>query len=531
MLGCVPDSDDAIQLKRGSMETAIGLGIGLVVAVIAALVSFSVGKKQATDISSALKAEAQKALDEAQAKARQMVVDAKEEAAKVRDTAERDTKERRNEALREEDRLKASRRELDAQRAKVEQRERASEKRQSVLDKREGELDKLQKDKLSELESKLAQVAGMSRDEARNELLNAVREESRNDMARVIREVEAQTRETAEQRARKIVVETMQRVGTDSVAERAVTVVELPSEEAKGRIIGRNGRNVQAFEQVAGVDVIVDDTPESVTISCFDPVRREIARRALESLVRDGRIHPTRIESALESARRDVERIMADEGDRASVEAGVPGLPSEIIKTLGRLKYRTSYGQNQLFHSVESARLAGLLASEFKADVKVCKMGGLLHDIGKALDRENEGTHVQLGVDLLKRFNINPKVIHCVESHHHDVPQETIEAVIVEIADAISGSRPGARRETLETYVKRVRQLEDTAKAFRGVTEAYAVQAGREIRVVVRPEALDDLACIELSRDIAKRIEESMEYPGQIKVTVVRETRAVEYAK
>ena len=363
------------------METAIGLGIGLVVAVIAALVSFSVGKKQATDISSALKAEAQKALDEAQAKARQMVVDAKEEAAKVRDTAERDTKERRNEALREEDRLKVSRRELEAQRTKVEQRERASEKRQSVLDKREGDLDKLQKDKLSELESKLAQVAGMSRDEARNELLNAVREESRNDMARVIREVEAQTRETAEQRARKIVVETMQRVGTDSVAERAVTVVELPSEEAKGRIIGRNGRNVQAFEQVAGVDVIVDDTPEAVTISCFDPVRREIARRALESLVRDGRIHPTRIESALESARRDVERIMADEGDRASVEAGVPGLPSEIIKTLGRLKYRTSYGQNQLFHSVESARLAGLLASEFKADVKVCKMGGLLHDV------------------------------------------------------------------------------------------------------------------------------------------------------
>lgn len=390
---------------------------------------------------------------------------------------------------------------------------------------------RLQKERLGELEAKLEEVAGMSREDARNELLNAVRETARNDMARAIREVEAQTRETADQRARKIVIETMQRVATDTVAERSVTTVELPSEEAKGRIIGRNGRNVQAFEQIAGVDVIVDDTPEAVTISCFDPVRREIARRALETLVRDGRIHPTRIEKSLEDAKRDVERIMADEGERAAIEAGVPGLPMEIIKTLGRLKYRTSYGQNQLFHSVESARLAGLLASEFKADVKICKMGGLLHDIGKALDRENEGTHVQLGVDLLRRFNLNPKVVHTVEAHHHDVPQETIEAVIVEVADAISGSRPGARRETLDAHVKRVRQLEDTAKSFRGVSEAYAVQAGREVRIVVKPESLDDLACIQLSRDIAKRIEESMEYPGQIKVTVVRRTRAVEYAK
>jgi ribonucrease Y len=513
------------------MEPLMGLGIGLVAAVIASIIAFVVGKKQATDVSAALKVEAQKSLDEAQAKARQMVVDAKEESVKLREAAEKDQKERRLEAQREEDKLKTQRREVEAQRTKVEQREKTADKRQATLDKREGDLEKLQAEKVGQLESKLAQVAGMSREDARTELLNTVREESRSDMARVIRETEAQTRETADVRARKIVIETMQRVATDTVAERAVTVVELPSEEAKGRIIGRNGRNVQAFEQVAGVDIIVDDTPEAVTISCFDPVRREIARRALESLVRDGRIHPSRIESSLESARRDVERIMADEGDRASVEAGVPGLPNEIIKTLGRLKYRTSYGQNQLFHSVESARIAGLLASEFKADIKICKMGGLLHDIGKALDRENEGTHVQLGVDLLRRFNINPKVVHCVESHHHDVQQETLEAVIVEIADAISGSRPGARRETLETYVKRVRQLEDTARGFKGVAEAFAVQAGREVRVVVKPEALDDLACIELSKSIAKRIEESMEYPGQIKVTVVREMRAVDYAK
>jgi ribonuclease Y len=512
-------------------STLVGLAVGAVIAVISAIVAFGVGKKQATDVSTALKAEAQKSLDEAQAKARQMVVDAKEEAVKLRDSAERDLKERRAEVQREEDKLKNARREVDSQRNKLEQRERTAEKRQSQLDKRESDIEKQQTERLAELETKLAQVAGMSREEARTELLNTVREESRTDMARVIREAEAQTREVAEQRARKIVIETMQRVATDTVAERAVTVVELPSEEAKGRIIGRNGRNVQAFEQVAGVDIIVDDTPEAVTISCFDPVRREIARRALESLVRDGRIHPTRIESSLETARRDVERVMAEEGERATLEAGVQGLPNEVIKTLGRLKYRTSYGQNQLFHSVESARIAGLLASEFKADVKICKMGGLLHDIGKALDRENEGTHVQLGVDLLRRYNINPKVVHCVESHHHDVPQETLEAVIVEIADAISGSRPGARRETLETYVKRVRQLEDTARGFKGVAEAFAVQAGREVRVVVKPDALDDLACIELSRDIAKRIEESMEYPGQIKVTVVREMRAVDYAK
>jgi ribonuclease Y len=371
----------------------------------------------------------------------------------------------------------------------------------------------------------------MTREDARNTLLEIVRNEARNDMARIIREVEAEAQEMAEQRARKLVIETMQRVATDVVAERAITTIELPNEEVKGRIIGRNGRNVQAFEQAAGVDIIVDDTPETVTISCFDPVRREIARRALEALLRDGRIHPTRIEKTLEDARRDVERIMAEEGERAAIEAGVPGLPPEIIRTLGRLKYRTSYGQNQLYHAVETAKLAGLLASELKADVKVCKMAGLLHDIGKALDRESEGTHVQLGVDLLRRFNINPKVVHCVEAHHHDVPQETLEAIIVEVADAISGSRPGARRETLESYVKRVRQLEETAKSFKGVGEAYAIQAGRELRVIVKPEAIDDMACIQLSRDIAKRIEETMEYPGQIKVTVVREMRAVEYAK
>jgi len=505
--------------------------IGVIIAAVVGWMGYRFGRQRAKDEGAVLRAEAEKTLSEAQAKARQMLVEAKDEIIKVRDEVDQEIKERRLELQREDDRLKKRREELDNQRERIEQREKKLNQRQSALDRREAELERLQKERVATLEAKLEEVAGMTREDARNALLETVRETARSDMARVIREVEAQTREIADQRARKLVIETMQRVATDVVAERAVATVELPSEEAKGRIIGRNGRNVQAFEQAAGVDVIVDDTPETVTVSCFDPVRREIARRALESLVRDGRIHPTRIEKTLEDARRDVERIMAEEGERATIEAGVPGLPTEIVKTLGRLKYRTSYGQNQLYHSVETARLAGLLASELKADVKICKMGGLLHDIGKALDRENEGTHVQLGVDLLRRFNINPKVIHCVESHHHDVPQETLEAVIVEIADAISGSRPGARRETLETYVKRVRQLEETAKSFKGVSEAYAVQAGRELRIIVKPEMMDDLACIQLSREIAKRIEETMEYPGQIKVTVVREMRAVEYAK
>jgi ribonuclease Y len=501
--------------------------LGVIVAAVVGVLGYRIGRKQARDEGAVLRAEAERTLTEAQAKAREMLVQNKDELLKLRESADREIKERRLEVQREEERLVRRRSELDSQRDKLEQREKRASQRQAQLDKQALDVEKLQKERVTALE----RIAAMTRDEARNELLTAVREESRSDMARVIRETEAIVRETADQRARAIVLETMQRVATDTVAEKTISAVELPNEDVKGRIIGRNGRNIQAFEQAAGVDVIVDDTPDTVTISCFDPVRREIARRSLEVLVRDGRIHPQRIEKTLEDAKREVERIMWDEGERATVEAGVPNLPPEIIKTMGRLKYRTSYGQNQLFHAVESARIAGLLASELKADVKICKAGGFLHDIGKALDRESEGTHVQLGVELLKRQNINPKVIHCVESHHHDVGQETIEAVIVEIADAISGSRPGARRETLESYVKRVRQLEDTARSFPGVAESYAVQAGREVRIIVRPEQLDDLACIQLSRDIAKRIEESMEYPGQIKVTVVREIRAVEYAK
>lgn len=517
------------------MELLIGLIIGSALAVAAWIYGNkkgeATGRASATDESAAryaaMQSEVEKTIEDAQGKARAIVTEAKDEAIKLREGADKDVKERRNEISREEDRQAKRRNEVLAERERLEQLQKRLNQRQVQIERQGTEIEKLLKDRTTALEK----AAAMTRDEARQELLRTVRDETRSDMARVIREAEAEVKEVADQRARKIIIETMQRVATDTVAERTVSTVELPNEEVKGRIIGRNGRNVQSFEQAAGVDVIVDDSPETVTISCFDPVRREIARRALENLVRDGRIHPQRIEKSLDDARRDVERIIWEEGERATVEAGVNNLPNEVIRTLGRLRFRTSYGQNQLYHSVETARLAGLLASEFKADIKVAKMGGLLHDIGKALDRENEGTHVQLGVELLKRFNLPAKVIHTVEAHHHDIPQETLEAVIVEIADAVSGSRPGARRETLDAYVKRVRQLEDIARTFQGVQEVYAVQAGREVRIIVKPERVDDLRSIEISREVAKKIEETMQYPGQIKVTVVRETRAVEYAK
>jgi len=323
----------------------------------------------------------------------------------------------------------------------------------------------------------------------------------------------------------------IQRMASDQVSELAVSVVSLPSDEMKGRIIGRNGRNIRAFEQATGVDVVVDDTPEAVTLSSFDPVRREVARRALGKLVLDGRIHPARIEKLVDDARKEVDRVVREEGEEAAFKAGVPGLHPEIIKLLGRLKFRTSYGQNQHAHSIETAHLAGMIASELGADVALAKMGGLLHDIGKAIDHEVEGSHALIGAEFCQRYGVHEKVINCIASHHHEVEQTCIEAIIVEAADAISGARPGARRESMETYIKRVRTLEEIAGSFKGVEQSYALQAGREIRVIVRPEDVDDLSATRLAREIAKRIEETMQYPGQIKVQVLRETRAIEYAK
>jgi ribonuclease Y len=379
--------------------------------------------------------------------------------------------------------------------------------------------------------AELQRIGQMSVEEARSLLLVEAEKEARNDMARIIRQIEAEARAEGEKRARELIAESIQRVASDHVVSVTTSVISLPNEEMKGRIVGRNGRNIRAFEQAAGVDVIVDDTPEAVTISCFDPIRREVARRSLERLIVDGRIHPAHIEKILGEEQKEVDRSIVEAGEEAAFEAGVTGLHPEVIKVLGRLKYRTSYGQNQLSHAVEVARLSAVLAAELGADVEISRMGGLLHDLGKAMDHNTDGTHAMIGAEFAKRYGVPAKVVNIIASHHHEVEQETIEAIIVESADAISGARPGARREDLEQYIKRLRALEEIADSFKGVSQSYAIQAGREVRIIVRPEEIDDLASTRLARDIAKKIEETMQYPGQIKVTVISETRAVDYAR
>jgi ribonuclease Y len=350
-------------------------------------------------------------------------------------------------------------------------------------------------------------------------------------MARVIREVEAEAREEGERRARKIVTLAVQRIASDQVSEISVSTVPLLSDDVKGRIIGRQGRNIRALEKATGVDLVVDDTPEAVLLSCFDPVRREVARVALNKLIVDGRIHPGRIEKVVEKAREEVELSIREAGEQAAIEVGVPGLRPEILNLLGRLKYRTSYGQNQLDHAIETAHLASILAAELGANVQIAKAGALLHDLGKAIDHEVEGPHAIIGAEVAARYGVPPAIVNCISAHHGEAESETLEAIIVEAADAISGARPGARRESLETYVKRVKALEEVANSFEGVAETYAIQAGREIRIIVKPEQIDDLAAIQLSKNVAKAVEENLQYPGQIKVTVIRETRAVDYAK
>ena len=463
----------------------------------------------------------------AREQAQEIELQAKDKALQIRQAADTEVARRRTDLTREEDRLQRRRQELEDRADRLEKREQTLNKRQSQMDRRAGELDKVHAQQMEELQK----IAQMTVDEARGVLLAEVEKDARSDMARIIRQVEAEAREEGERRARELIAGAIQRVASEHVSEVTTSLVELPSDEMKGRIIGRNGRNIHAFEQLAGVDVIVDDTPEAVTISCFDPVRREVARRSLAKLVLDGRIHPAHVEKILKNEQKEVDRVIAEAGEQAAYDAGVAGLHPEITKVLGRLKFRTSYGQNQLAHAVETAQLAAVIAAELGADVEVCKGGALLHDLGKAIDHNIEGTHAQIGADLAKRYNVNSKVINCIASHHHEIEQESVEAVIVEAADAISGARPGARRESLEQYIKRVRALEDIANSYKGVSQSYALQAGREVRIFVKPEDIDDLDSVRLARDIAKNIEESMQYPGQIKVTVIRETRAVDYAK
>ncbi|GAB4415115.1 MAG: ribonuclease Y [Anaerolineae bacterium] len=472
-------------------------------------------------------AQAEDIVAKAEARSKEMEVQAKEQALRLRNEAEKEIQRRRQEIERQEERVQKRQESLDARLENVDRKERNLNKRQSQIDKRTNELEKLNEERLAELE----RVSSMTQEEAKQELLKAVEMEARQDMARVIRQVEADIKEEADRKARNIITLAMQRIASEQVSETTVSAVPLPSDDMKGRIIGRQGRNIRAFENATGVDVIVDDTPEAIILTGFDPVRREVARIAMSQLITDGRIHPARIEKLVEKAREQVNKTIQEEGERAAYEAGVHRLHPDIIKLLGRLKYRTSYGQNQHSHAVEASRLAVIIANEVGADVNICREGALLHDIGKAVDHEIEGPHAIIGADIAKRCGVNPKVINCIASHHHEVEQESLEAVIVEVADAISGARPGARRESLENYVKRLKALEDIANAFPGVEETFAIQAGREIRILVRPEEVDDYAAIKMSKDIARQVEESLEYPGQIKVTVIRETRAVDYAK
>jgi ribonucrease Y len=509
------------------METWIWLLISGMSLLLGAAIGYLIKYVTTVDTQKKLREEAEDLVSRAKEQVLTIELKARDKAQEIRQAAETEAARRRIELNKEEEKLSRRRDELDSRIDRLEKREQAVNKRQSFLDKRANDLEKLHAQEMEELQK----ISKMTIDEARTLLLEEVEKDARNDMARIIRQVETEAREEADRRARKIIADAIQRVASDSVSEVTTSVVTLPSDEMKGRIIGRNGRNIHAFEQVAGVDVIVDDTPEAVTISCFDPIRREVARRALGKLVLDGRIHPAYIEKVLKTEQKEVERVIAEAGEQAAFDAGVPGLHPEVMKMLGRLKFRTSYGQNQLTHAVEVAKLAAVIAAELGADVEVSKAGGLLHDLGKAMDFNMEGTHAMLGAEFAKRHGVNAKVVNAIASHHHEVEQSYLEAIIVESADAISGARPGARRESLEQYLKRVRALEEIADSYKGVNQSYALQAGREIRIFVKPEDIDDLESIHLARDIAKKIEETMQYPGQIKVTVIRETRSVDYAK
>jgi ribonuclease Y len=501
--------------------------IGLVMLAVGVIIGYFVRQWQLDRNIKSRKVEAERILDQAQDQARNIELQARDQALKIRDEAEAESSRKRSELNKEEGRLSRRRENLDERLEQLESRDQALSKRQSRLDRRTNELEK----RFSEVIQELERVSSMTQEEAKAQLLEEVEREARADMVRIIRQIEDEAQAEGDRKARELIADAIQRVASDHVSEITVSVVPLPSDDMKGRIIGRNGRNIRAFEQAAGVDVVVDDTPEAVTVSCFDPVRREIARRAMEHLVLDGRIHPAQIEKIVSQMRDQVNQLIGEEGENAAYEANVPGLHPDVLKKLGRLKFRTSYGQNQLAHAVETAQLAGVIAAELGANIEVSKAGGLLHDIGKAMDHEVEGTHSAIGGDFCRRHGVSEEVVNVIVSHHHEIEQESVEAVIVEAADAISGARPGARRESLEQYIKRVRALEEIANSFEGVTQSYALQAGREVRVIVRPEDIDDLASTRLARDVAKTIEEGMQYPGQIKVTVIRETRAVDYAK
>ena len=499
--------------------------------VIGCAVGFAYRKKVAEREIGSAEAEATRLINEAirngESRKKEMLLEAKDEIHKSRTDLEKEVKDRRAELTKQERRLEQKEATLDKKTEAFERKEEELSRRLADAAKTQEAAEEAHKQQLTTLEK----ISGLTQEEAKQFLLRSVEEDVRHDSAMKIKEIEQQFKDEAEEKAREIIAIAIQRCAADHAAETTVSVVPLPNDEMKGRIIGREGRNIRTLETVTGVDLIIDDTPEAITVSSFDPVRREIARLALEKLIADGRIHPTRIEDMVEKARKEVDRTIREEGERACYETGVHNLNPELVKILGRQKYRTSYGQNVLNHSIEVAHIAGLMASELGVDVALAKRAGLLHDLGKSIDHEVEGSHVQLGADLARKFKENPVVVNAIEAHHGDVEPKTVIAVLVQAADAVSAARPGARRENVENYIRRLEKLEELTGSYPGVDKAYAIQAGREVRIMVKPEVVTEDNMILLARDIAKKIESELEYPGQIKVNVIRETKAVEFAK
>jgi ribonuclease Y len=505
--------------------------VGGVALIIGLLLGIVIRKNVAESKIKSAEAEARRIIEDgikdSETKKKEAIIEAKDEIHKMRNEAERENKERRNELKKLETRLLKKEETLDKKSEITEQREENLNKRTKQIEIKEKQIHEIEERQRVELEK----ISGLSTEEAKNMLLDGIKKDVEHEAAIMVKEIEREAKENADRKAREVISYAIQKCAADHVAETTVSVVDLPNDEMKGRIIGREGRNIRALETLTGIDLIIDDTPEAVVISGFDPIRREVARIALEKLINDGRIHPARIEEMVDRAKKEIDIEIKEEGEKAAFDTGVNNIHPEIIKLLGRLKYRTSYGQNVLKHSIEVAYLSSIMAAELGADVRLAKRAGLLHDIGKAVDHEIEGPHVTIGADMAKRYRETKEVVNAIAAHHNDIEPDTIEAVLVQAADAISAARPGARRETLESYIKRLEKLEEIANSFEGVDKCYAIQAGREVRIMVKPEKVNDSGMVMVSRDIVKRIESELEYPGQIKVNVIRETRSVSYAK